>query len=178
MKSGSAVSTNYVVYLTKNVRTVRAADKANEPPLLRLVQWTKKWHVRVPKSEEAVSATVLKENSLHIHHTYICELSCVWIDLLLGGQLQRLSIWSVGRSVSYWKAFRPAMTWEKNYPRNANILIHHSPASMGFQNNQLRAKSENEGVPVKETTIDLGRRRRRRRRVWESYSQDWILKAF
>lgn len=45
---------------------------------------------------------------------------------------------------------------------------------MGFQNNQLRAKSENEGVPVKETTIDLGRRRR----VWESYSQDWILKAF
>jgi len=53
MKSGSAVSTNYVVYLTKNVRTVRAADKANEPPLLRLVQWTKKWHVRVPKSEEA-----------------------------------------------------------------------------------------------------------------------------
>lgn len=96
MKSGSAVSTNYVVYLTKNVRTVRAADKANEPPLLRLVQWTKKWHVRVPKSEEAVSATVLKENSTP-HPSYIHMWAELCVDWSFARRPASKTIHLVGR---------------------------------------------------------------------------------
>lgn len=118
---------------------VRAADKASVP--------TKKWHVHVPSSAKAC----------------ICakrELRCCCCIQTRSG-----ADWSFARrpasktlkrgrrrelARSYWKAFRPGQ-WREKRIAATNGPIHRynssTVPSMGFQNNQLRAKSENEGVP-------------------------------